>query len=229
MRRPSWQKFQPVVPPCAASHPSCPSACCVGSRRLPRRRALSLSYVMLLSALVHCWWPAIATSGATPPGTAVKGAPVGPVTAPLPPAAQDMYEAIVSAVHSGDIEDLKIAFDLGELKADIADEPVSDPVTYWKQLSNDGDGREILAIIANLFAVGPAEVARGKDPENPSVFVWPYVAELPLDKLTPAQKVDLLRVVTAAEAKSMTEQKTYTGWRLTIGADGLWHAFKKGK
>lgn len=135
----------------------------------------------------------------------------------------------MSAVHSGMIDDLKVAYDLGELKADIADVPVDDPVAYWKSQSRDGEGREILAIIGNLFAVGAAEVARGKDPENNAVYVWPYLAELQLDKLTPAQQVDLLRLMPAAEAKAIQEKKTWTWWRLTIGADGLWHAFKTGR
>lgn len=138
-----------------------------------------------------------------------------------------MYEAILSAVHSGRIEDLKLAYELGELRADLGDVPVSDPVAHWKALSADGEGREILAIVADLFAIGPAAVRRGKDPENNAVYVWPYLAELPLDTLSPAQQVDLLRIVPAQDAKAMRAGKTYTGWRLTIGADGLWHAFHK--
>ncbi len=190
---------------------------------------------MLQSVLVHCCGPAIAdpsttapTSGSSTAATA-DAAKAWPITTPLPPAAADMHEAIVSAVHSGEIEDLKLAYDLGELRADLGDKPVSDPVAHWKSLSADGEGREILAIVANLFAVGPAMVNRGKDPENNAVYVWPYLAEMPLDKLTPAQEVDLLRLVPAAEAKAMRAGKTYTGWRLKIGADGLWHAFYKGK
>lgn len=139
-----------------------------------------------------------------------------------------MRQAILTAVHSGDIEELKVAYDLGELKADIADERVDDPVAYWKRMSADGEGREILAILGNLLAIGPAEVARGKDPENNAIYVWPYLAELDLTKLTPAQQVDLLRLVPPTQAKAMMTQKKWTWWQLTIGADGLWHAFKKG-
>jgi hypothetical protein len=219
------QKDNQAVPPRATLHSSAPSCCMHHVRRL-QGRALVPPYVMLLLIIVYCCAPFAALAG----GPAKPAPPtVWPVTSPLPPAAQDMYEAIMSAVHSGAIEDLKVAYDLGELKADIADAPVTDPVAYWRKLSGDGEGREILAIIANLFAVGPADVARGKDPENAAVYVWPYLAELPFDNLTPAQQVDLLRVATAAEAKTMMEKKTYTGWRLTIGADGIWHTFKRGK
>ncbi|MDO9383420.1 MAG: hypothetical protein Q7T86_11210 [Hyphomicrobiaceae bacterium] len=188
------------------------------------------SLVMVVSTVVYCLGASGAgagdksnAAGAKPPASAGW-----PISTPLPPAAEDMRQAIETAIHSGDIAELKVAYDLGELKADIADQPVTDPVAYWKAQSSDGEGREILAILANLFAVGAADVARGRDAENNSVYVWPYLAEVPLDKLSPAQKVDLLRLMPPAEAKAMLEKKTWTWWRLTIGADGLWHAFKKG-
>lgn len=188
---------------------------------------------MVVWAVVYCLGPLPAEAGGQAAGGADGSAkPVAtswPVTSPLPPAAEDMRQAILTAVNTGSIEELKFAYDLGELKADIADDAVADPVAYWKKLSADGEGREVLAILGNLLAVGPAEVTRGKDPENNAVYVWPYLAELPLDKLTPAQQVDLLRLVPATEAKSMKEKNSYTWWRLTIGADGLWHAFKKGR
>lgn len=228
MRRSSRQIEISKAPPCAASHSPTPSAFSIRTSA-KTVRSLMLPYLMLLSVLVYWGEPHVAHAQSPKSVEKAAAAPSWPVTAPLPPAAQDMYEAIMSAVHSGAIDELKVAFDLGKLKADIADEPISDPVAYWKKQSADGEGREILAIVANLFAIGAAEVARGQDPENSGVYVWPYFAELPLDKLTPAQQVDLLRVVPAAEAKAMMAKKTYTGWRLTIGADGLWHTFKRGK
>lgn len=188
------------------------------------------SLVMLASTVVYCL--GASGAGAEDKGKVAVAKPPAsagwPISTPLPPAAEDMRQAIETAIHSGDIEELKVAYDLGELKADIADQPVTDAVVYWKAQSSDGEGREILAILANLFAVGAAEVARGQDPENNAVYVWPYLAEVPLDKLTPAQKVDLLRLMPPADAKAMLEKKTWTWWRLTIGADGLWHVFKKG-
>lgn len=185
---------------------------------------------MLVIAVVYClgFAAAGAEGESKAPGARPEASRSWPISTPLPPAAEDMRQAIETAIHSGDIEELKVAYDLGELKADISDQPVSDPVAYWKAQSADGQGREILAVLGNLLAVGAAEVTRGKDPENNAVYVWPYLAEIPLDRLTPAQQVDLLRLVPAAEAKAMITRKTWTWWRLTIGADGLWHAFKKG-
>ncbi len=215
--------------PCAASHPC---SLLASWRLLLPARPLPpwATYLMLLAAIVYCAGSSLDAMAQTKPSSGTKPPPSAswPITAQLPPAAEDMRQAILTATHAGDINELKIAFDLGELKADIADEPVDDPVAYWKKISADGEGREILAVLADLLAVGPAEVARGKDPENNAVYVWPYLAELDLSNLNPAQQVDLMRLVPPAEAKAMMAQKKWTWWRLTIGADGLWHAFKKG-
>ena len=102
-----------------------------------------------------------------------------------------------------------------------------DPIAYWKKNSGDGHGREILAVLAEILSMNAAELPFGKDLENNIIYVWPYLAEVPLDKLTPAQEVDLIRLVGAAEAKAMREKKKWTWWRLTIGADGTWHSFTK--
>lgn len=214
--------------PRAASHPCYPSKF-MHARSGARRLSVVAPYLMVVFAIVYSLALPVGAQNTTNLAGSKPPASAGwPVTTPLPPAAADMRDAIETAIQAGDLAELKVAYDLGELKADISDQPVSDPVAYWKSQSADGEGGDILAVLANILAVGPAQVSRGQDPENNAVYIWPYLAELPLDKLTPSQKVDLLRLMPAAEAKAMMEKKTWTWWRLTIGADGLWHAFKKG-
>jgi len=67
----------------------------------------------------------------------------------------------------------------------------------------------------------------GADLENNRVYVWPYFAELSLRSLSPAQEVELLRLVPPAAAREMKAKSKYSHWRLAIGADGSWHAFRK--
>jgi type II secretory pathway component PulL len=55
--------------------------------------------------------------------------------------------------------------------------------------------------------------------------VWPYFAELPLATLTPAQQVELDRLVSPAEAKAMRTAGKWGWWRLAIGAAGTWLSF----
>src|SRR5262245_21751826 len=112
----------------------------------------------------------------------------------LPPAVEDMREAILSAVRSGRIEDLRHAWELNELKPDLG-LATSDPIAHWKGISGDGEGREILAVLAQILDAGYVVLPLGADIENNRLYVWPYFAEVPLDRLSPAQEVELLRLV----------------------------------
>lgn len=146
---------------------------------------------------------------------------------PLPAPVEEMRQAILAASHSGNIEDLRIPLDWNELKPEVAAAANEDPIAYWKKNSGDGHGREILAVLAEILSMNAAELPFGKDLENNIIYVWPYLAEVQLDKLTPSQEVDLIRLVGTTEAKILREKKKWTWWRLTIGADGTWHSFKK--
>lgn len=146
---------------------------------------------------------------------------------PLPVPVDEMRQAILAATHSGAIEDLREPLDWNEIRPEVAAPAGEDPIAYWKRTSGDGNGREILAALAEILSLHPAKLPLGRDLENNIIYVWPYLAELELDKLTPAQEVELLRLVGPAEAKTMREKKKWTWWRLTIGADGTWHSFKK--
>jgi hypothetical protein len=148
---------------------------------------------------------------------------------PLPGAVEEMREAILAAALSGHIEELRVPLDWNEMKPDVTPNINDDPIAYWKKISGDGEGREVLAALANMLQMRHASVPLGKDPENNLIYVWPYLAEAKLDALTPAEEVDLLRIVSPQAAKSMHEKKKWTWWRLTIGADGTWHSFRKGE
>lgn len=151
----------------------------------------------------------------------------GEPTGPLPVPVEEMRQAILAAAHSGNIEDLREPLDWSEMKPVVAAAAGEDPIAHWKKTSGDGNGREILAVLAEILPMRAAELPLGKDLENNIIYVWPYLAEMDLSKLSPAQEVDLLQLVGPAEAKAMREKKKWTWWRLTIGADGTWHSFKK--
>ena len=52
-----------------------------------------------------------------------------------------------------------------------------------------------------------AELPFGKDLENNIIYVWPYLAEVELDKLTPSQEVDLIRLVGAGGGEAYAGEK----------------------
>jgi hypothetical protein len=145
----------------------------------------------------------------------------------LPRPVLDMREAMLAAIEAGDIEELRHAYDLNELKPDLGAPGKSDPVAHWKRISGDGQGREVLAALSLILEAGYVVLPLGADLENNRLYVWPYFAEWPLDRLTPRQEVELLRLVPPAAAREMKEKGKYTHWRLVIGADGTWHTLRK--
>ena len=196
--------------------------------------------VLVLGALLNVYCgPAGALEKLAPaPQTQDKGLSQPPANGPalssakekpLPSQVEEMRQAILAAALSGRVEELRVPLDWNEMKPDVTPDAKDDPIAYWKKVSGDGEGREVLAALANMLQMRPAVVPLGKDPENNLIYVWPYLAEAKLDALSPAEQVDLLRLVVPEAAKTMRETKKWTWWRLVIGADGTWHSFKKGE
>ena len=187
--------------------------------------------VLTLATVVHGGGVASNVAAQAARGKSEAKAPHVAGTAPrasdLPPQVAYMRALIEAAVRSGHIEDLEAALTAEGAKPQVAGEPKNDPIAHWKSVSADGHGREILAIMARLLALPPARLEIGRDAENAAVYVWPYLAEARLDALTPAQEVDLYRLMPVAEANAMRAAGKWTWYRLVIGADGAWHAFRK--
>jgi hypothetical protein len=193
----------------------------------------SVVLVLAVLLIVHLSpSPALERRGSPAPSEPDRHAAKAPTAAhaatkPLPAPVEEMREAILAATRSGRIEDLRVPLDWNELTPDVAAARVEDPIAYWKKTSGDGEGREILAALADILQMRPAELPLGKDLENNIIYVWPYLAEAKLDQLTPSEEVDLLRLVTPEQAKAMRKAKKWTWWLLSIGADGTWHSFRK--
>lgn len=140
-----------------------------------------------------------------------------------------MRAAILAAVETGDFAELKLAMDLNELKPEFGGPAGADPIAYLKSQSGDPAGREMLAILGRILDSGWAAIPGGRDIENNRIYVWPHFAEVPLSDLKPADEVALYRLITPAEASAMRSAKRWQWWRLSIGADGVWHMFTKVK
>jgi hypothetical protein len=185
--------------------------------------------------LVYCSGLAVPALSQAQPPKATAGAKkvTGPPlkihygTEDLPGPVREMREMMLSAVQSGEIEELRHLYDGSDIKPDLGTLSAGDPVANWKRVSGDGNGREVLAALSLILEAGYVVLPLGRDLENNRLYIWPYFAEVPIDKLTPAQEVELLRLVPPAAAKNMREKGAYTHWRLAIGADGTWHSFKK--
>jgi hypothetical protein len=149
-------------------------------------------------------------------------------TAGLPGPVVEMREAILAAVKSGRIEDLTAAIELNEIKPAFSAGPVSDPIATLRSNSADGEGREVLAALGDILESGYVAVPAGRDIENNRIYVWPYFAETGTKTLSPSAEVELYRLAPAADVRRMRDTGRYDGWRIGIGADGVWHFLLRG-
>ena len=138
-----------------------------------------------------------------------------------------MRELLLTAARSGDADELKAILDASAVKPDLGVDATADPVAALKAAASDHEGRETLAALSEILELPPVALPLGRDLENNLIYVWPYLAERPLDTLSPAEEIDLYRLAPAGKVTEMREKKRWLWWRLTIGADGSWLSFKK--
>lgn len=169
----------------------------------------------------------------TPPpadGTAAPEADTAPVEiirdiSALPEPVRAMREKIIEAASSGDFERLRplLSFDSDQMRQlGVAG---TDTLEALKSLSGDQEGLEILAIMLDLLQTGAARLNPGTPDE---IYVWPYFVGKPLDTLTPPERVELLRIITAGDLIAMEENNNYNFYRLGISPDGKWKMFSGG-
>lgn len=144
----------------------------------------------------------------------------------VPQPVRRMRELIVEAAASGDIERLRPLLGKGPTQTQVSVAGGDDdPVTTLKGLSGDPDGTEILAILLDVLVTGFVKVDAGTPNET---YVWPYFTEKSLDNLSPPEKVELLRIVTAGDFADMQEFGGYNFYRVGISPDGQWKFFVAG-
>lgn len=143
----------------------------------------------------------------------------------LPAAVARTRERILAAARSGDLEKLVAVMRSNETMPVFSFSEDKDPAGFWKANYPDSDGIEVLSILITVLEAGFVHVDVGTPQE---LYLWPYFARMPLTALTPAQKVELFRIVTGADYKDMVEFGAYSFYRLGIAPDGTWHFFVAG-
>jgi hypothetical protein len=142
----------------------------------------------------------------------------------IPEPVARMRELIVEAAASGDIERLRPLLGKGPTQTQVG-ETDADPVETLKGLSGDPQGIEIMAILLDVLSAGFVLSEKGTPDE---AYVWPYFTEKSLASLTPPEKVDLFRLVTAGDFAEMEEGGNYNFYRVGITPDGQWKFFVAG-
>ncbi|HVZ13996.1 MAG TPA: hypothetical protein VG894_06005 [Bauldia sp.] len=145
----------------------------------------------------------------------------------LPPPVARLRQQIIDAATTGDPEKLRPIIDANGEPPDFGpeDQGDSDPIGLLKLQSGDEGGREILAILIEVLEAGYVHVDVGTPDE---VYLWPYFARYPIDKLTPPQLVELFKLVFAGDYEDMLSNGVYDYFRVGIAPDGTWKFFVQG-
>lgn len=145
----------------------------------------------------------------------------------LPEPVRRMRQLLIDAAKSGDIEKLRPLLGTGDSATQLSlADMTDDPIAFLKSQSGDADGEEILAIMEEVLSAGYVHLDAGTPEE---LYVWPYFFAYPLDKLTPQQKVEMYKIVTASDFEEMQNFGNYIFFRLGISPDGHWAFFVAGE
>ena len=144
----------------------------------------------------------------------------------LPEPVRRMHDLLVEACKTGDIEKLRPLLDTGEDGTQLSLGGIDgDPIAFLRELSGDKEGSEILAILEEVLSAGYVHMDAGTPNE---MYVWPYFFAVPLDKLTPPQKVELFKIITAGDYEEMKTYGSYIFYRVGITPEGRWSFFVAG-
>jgi hypothetical protein len=143
----------------------------------------------------------------------------------LPGPVRKTWQSLVNAARSGDIEALRPLIAAQPEPPVFTFGDVSDPIDHLKSLSGDPEGREMLAILLEILEIGYVRVEQGTENE---MFIWPYFADIPLERLTGEQVVELFTILTAGDYQDMLSYGAYIFFRVGISPDGRWHFFVAG-
>jgi hypothetical protein len=141
----------------------------------------------------------------------------------LPPAVAQTRDRILAAARTGNIQNLAAVVRLNETVISLSGE--RSPVAHWKANYPDSEGVEVLAILITILETPFVHVDQGTPQE---VYVWPYLSRMPLQSLSPEQRVELFRIVTGGDYKQMLGGGAYAFFRLGIAPDGSWQFFVTG-
>jgi hypothetical protein len=144
----------------------------------------------------------------------------------LPEPVRRMRQLIIDACKAGDIEALRPLLEGDENGTQISSGGGDiDRIAFLKEISGDGEGHEILAILIEVLEAGYVHLDPG-EPEE--IYLWPYFFAVPLENLTAPQRVELFKLVTAGDYEDMKAFGAYIFYRAGITPDGRWAFFLAG-
>lgn len=143
----------------------------------------------------------------------------------LPEPVRLLRENMLEAARTGEIERLKPFLDAAKEPVIVSFGGDSDPIPFWREMSGDGEGIEVLSIMIEILNTGYAVLDEGTDRET---YVWPYFYAVPFDDLTKPQLVELFKLITPYDMEDMRSFGGYIFYRLGISREGEWVFFVAG-
>ena len=144
----------------------------------------------------------------------------------LPEPVKRMHALILEACKSGDLEKLRPLLGSGDSRTQLTLAEIDgDPIAFLRELAGDDQGQEVLAILSEILEAGFVHLDEGKPEE---LYVWPYFFAIPLESLTPPQRVELFRILTAGDFEEMKAFGAYVFYRVGITSEGRWSFFVAG-
>lgn len=144
----------------------------------------------------------------------------------LPPPVARMHAQMLEAALGADFNRLRMVLESNEMPPTLSLTQIGDPIQFLKESSGDAEGLEILGILADTLSAGFVHVDVGTPQE---MYIWPYFARYPLNRLTPQQKVEMYRLITSADFAEMEDYGVWLFYRVGIGKDGTLHYFVAGE
>lgn len=141
----------------------------------------------------------------------------------LPDLVRQRRDEILAAARSGDLA--KVAAIVKANQTLISFGGDTDAAALWKKSFPDSDGLEVLSTLIEVLEMPFVHLDKGSAQE---MFVWPYFHAMQLEKLTPEQRVELFRLVTAYDFREMQKFGSYNFFRAGIAPDGSWRFFVAG-
>lgn len=143
----------------------------------------------------------------------------------LPAPVQATRQALIDAARSGNIEALKPIIDAQDYPPNVSFGDPDDALAYLKDVSEDDEGRQILGLMLDLF---DQPYAFHPDSGGETYYIWPYLAEVDPNALTPEQEVDAYRLLNSEQIAELQNFGGWYYWRLFISESGEWSAFVAG-
>lgn len=142
----------------------------------------------------------------------------------LPDAVREKRTELLAIAKAGDIEALRPILDADQTTVSFGGP--EDSTAYLKEVSADGNGLEVLALLADILEA-PFAAMDGGDGE--AIYVWPSLAAFEsFQDLTPDQLVAAYQIMGYQGFEEMKGLDAWYHWRVYIGPDGQLQAFVAG-